>query len=431
MFIAFDVARLFIGPLSKTPRGIDRVDLEIAQILFERGDDRCAGVLPTPWGIRLFPAKRVRRGLRYLSEVWAEGRDPEDDPVWRRLRAELLGLPAEAAEAAPSGDGQVRQIARQLGMIGATGFTFGRSAAGRLPRGAVYLNLGQIGLTVPWLFRWLDRRPDVKSVFMLHDVIPITHSEYVSESSARHHKKMLVSTRSHARGLLVTTEDARACIQAQLAEMGCEPLPTLALPLPVPRIFTTPPDREVVERLRQRPYFVMCGAIEPRKNHALMLRVWEDMVAEMGERTPHLVIAGSPAWQGAAIVEAFRRSPTLAPHVSIVHGLSSPALKILVAAARSLLMPSYAEGFGLPIIEALQLGTPVVASDIGCHVEIAADRALLLSPDDAAAWKAAIRAAVTRPAVAPVPVPEWTWEAYYRRLEDFLSGLVAGDASRG
>ena len=79
-------------------------------------------------------------------------------------------------------------------------------------------------------------------------------------------------------------------------------------------------------------------------------------------------------------------------HVHHVEGLSTQAMKSLIAQSRGLLSPSLAEGFGLPIIEALHLGATVIASDIPAHREVAGDKARLLDPIEAPAWRTASEA---------------------------------------
>jgi len=89
-------------------------------------------------------------------------------------------------------------------------------------------------------------------------------------------------------------------------------------------------------------------------------------------------------------------------------------------------MPSFAEGFGLPIIEALAVGTPVIASDLPAHREIAGDLAIYRDPTDGPGWLAAIcmfadgdgRAAEMRRRVAAYQPA--TWGQYFLRIERFL-----------
>ena len=106
--------------------------------------------------------------------------------------------------------------------------------------------------------------------------------------------------------------------------------------------------------------------------------------------------------------------------------LSTPALAALVRGARALLMPSFAEGYGIPVAEALSLGTPVIASDLPVFREVAGPAAELLHPLDGPGWLAALRRharngrrrsgcrAATRPP---------TWAAHFRIVDDVLAAL--------
>ena len=98
--------------------------------------------------------------------------------------------------------------------------------------------------------------------------------------------------------------------------------------------------------------------------------------------------------------------------------------------AVAVLMPSFAEGYGIPVVEALSLGTPVICSDIPVFREISQDKALLRSPIDGRGWLEAIEsmtgagsvlrekyAAKARDFRAP------TWDSYFRNVQDFLATL--------
>ena len=99
---------------------------------------------------------------------------------------------------------------------------------------------------------------------------------------------------------------------------------------------------------------------------------------------------GSLGWRGGSILDQMLRCETTHGQIHHVQGLSTQAMKSLIVGSRGLLSPSFAEGFGLPIIEALHLGAPVLASDIPAHREVAGQNAILLDPLDSPAWRRAI-----------------------------------------
>ena len=388
--LAFDITRLFLGPLSRSPRGIDRIDLALAHHLFADPASPHVGILPTPWGVRAFDGPRVMRGIAHLETLWAESATAETDPQWRAVSGWLRGeAKATVVRAAPN-SGYLRKGNRLAAELRATGFALGKGVRSALPKGAVYLNVGQIGLAVPMFHGWLAARPDVAAVLMLHDVIPLDHPEMVEPSSRPHHLRMVRTAAANAHGLIVTTRHARDRVSAEIARHRLDPVPTLVRGLPLPRAFTH--IRLADPSLGSTRYFVACGSIEPRKNHALLFEAWRRLRDREGEPAPKLVLVGAPGWQSDAILKPLQHDPFLRETVDHVAGLSSPALARLMLGASAVLCPSLAEGFGLPLLEANALGVPTIASDIPSHREIADGGTRLLGCRDAQEWAAAIAA---------------------------------------
>lgn len=420
-FVAYDVTRLFLGPISRTPRGIDRVDLLLALHFFETRPERTVGILPTPWGVRTYDSRRVLRGLERLQRLWAENGRAGEDRALDWLRCRIMGLTAGSAPQAGALS-PLEKLVRIGSLIRAARFSLGRSAKATLPQGAAYVNVGQISLALGFLFRWLDRRPDIRTTIMLHDVIPLEHPGLVARSSVQFHDKMVKTTARRAHGVIVTTQSAKAAVLQALRREGREDIPSLAVRLPLDPGFdsVTMADPD----LAGCPYFVVCGAIELRKNLGLLLEVWRHLVARLGPETPHLVVVGTPNFMGDRILAEFAASEATAPFIHVVSGLSTPGLVVLISGARALLMPSLAEGFGLPILEAGALGCPVIASDIPAHCEVIGPGGTLLPPQDVAGWAAAVlaaRDATHRPARRDAADLQAARQAFVGMIEAFVT----------
>lgn len=127
------------------------------------------------------------------------------------------------------------------------------------------------------------------------------------------------------------------------------------------------------------------GTVEPRKNIELLLEVWEAWVAE-DPAAPALLLCGRRGWKSDALHERFDRAAAAGwlHHPGYV---DDDALAALYRRALAVVCPSRYEGFGLPLVEAMAAGTPVVASDIPVFREVAGEAAVFAPVDDPAAWK--------------------------------------------
>jgi glycosyltransferase involved in cell wall biosynthesis len=135
------------------------------------------------------------------------------------------------------------------------------------------------------------------------------------------------------------------------------------------------------------PYFVCIGTIEARKNHKLLLDLWPRLATEFGGRSPRLVLIGQRGWGSRKITD---RLTNMRAAIAEYGDLPDRQMFQLLRGARALLLPSLAEGFGLPVAEALALRVPVICSDLPALRETGGDAANYLDPADAAAWHGAI-----------------------------------------
>ncbi len=164
-----------------------------------------------------------------------------------------------------------------------------------------------------------------------------------------------------------------------------------AIPLGVDRPPRTSP--EEVEEARGRhglpdAYLLYVGTREPRKNLERLLDAYEIFSAGPGAGTG-LVLTGPPGW-GTDALEARARS---LPGVRFTGFVPSPDLDLIYKGARAFVYPSIEEGFGLPVLEAMARGVPVVASDTPAIAEVAGGAALLVDPYDTAGLADALQEA--------------------------------------
>lgn len=386
--IAYNIVRMLFAAANGVPRGIDRIDFGWLSHLFETWPADCLGVLPTPWGVRFWSRDRVLRGRDRLAKIWRECDRDDTDPAMARLRAACAAPPpAEPHRRRRLPLPDPAEYVRVLQFLMAAGPSFG-APIDEVPHGALYLDIAQRGLTRPETLGWLDRRDDVSPVFLIHDVIPLQHPELASPGLVAKHARILDVTARRAKAVLTSTASAADAIHAELVRRNRADLPVHVRALPIDDVFRNHlvPDPIVAAR----PYCLTCGVVVPRKNQAILIEAWTRMVARAGTLPPRLVIAGATTGAHADELRARVANRGLAEHVVFASGLSTPSIARLMTGARALLMPSRAEGFGLPPLEAIATGTPAVVSDIPAHREAAGDAALFVDPDDVEGWIRAV-----------------------------------------
>jgi glycosyltransferase involved in cell wall biosynthesis len=273
-----------------------------------------------------------------------------------------------------------------------------------LPRGATYINVGHSGLEQPRLLARLDRA-GIRSIVMIHDLIPITYPEYCGPGAALRHHQRLEATLAHAAAILTNSAATAQDVRDYAAAGSRRVPPIFEAPLGLEPAFLEP----LKEPIAALPYFVCVGTIEPRKNLVMLLKLWRRLADRLGPSTPRLVLVGRRGWENETVLDHLQRSPPVRKYVHEIADLRDDELARLIRGARALLSPSATEGFDLPVVEALALGTPVIASDIPAHRELA-HGAVLIDPTDGPGWYQAISAAASRPRrrITNFVAPTWS-----------------------
>lgn len=358
--IVLDISRLLSRVLHPTPTGIDRVEMAYARELMGQAPDRLLFSAVHPAGLygRL-PIGDVEWFLAMTQARWENGGATET-PIGARLLA-----------------------------INALRRLYPRTVR-RTDRPRVVLQASPHHLDRPGIVAAKLAREGARFVCLVHDLIPISHPEYARPGDARRHCRRLQTLERHADALLVNSNATRdALVMRSGAALAHRPVRVAHLGLDPRAGAIKPPSHHA----NIDPYFVCIGTIEPRKNHLLLLTVWRSIVEAIGiESAPKLLVIGRRGWENENVVDMLDRCPWLRDVVHELPGVPDSELRPMVQGARALLMPSFAEGFGLPVAEALDAGVPVLASDLPAHREAGGSVPEFLDPIDGVAWRDAVLA---------------------------------------
>ena len=407
--IIFDLSRLISRAKRETPTGVDRVELSYAAHLV-------AGTVPLHFTILTATS---RFGL--LPKATAVDYIRTIDRAWR----------GHAASSQPTG--RARRLARTL-RLGA--LARGERALLALlhteVENSVYLLVSHHHLEKSAAIARLKQKGGARFVCLIHDLIPIEFPEYALPGQDDKHRRRIETAASLADAVIVNSTVTREAFQPYLERVGRSP-PVLVAPFGVD-LPAMPMD---APSPIEQPYFVCVGTIEARKNHLLLLNLWRQLVDELGDTAPRLVFVGQRGWETENAVDMLERCPALRGVVLEYGNLPDAEVRRLVKGARALLLPSFAEGFGFPLVEALALGVPVLCSNLAALRENGGGVAEFFDPLDGPGWRAAIidysLSASLRRQAQLSRLTGWKpprWEDHFAVVDTLISEAGAGSRHR-
>ena len=354
--IILDLSRLLSRVLHPTPTGVDRVEMAYARGLIATAPEglRFAAVQPSGMYGRL-PTAAVLRFLEVTERAWQQDGDP----------------------------GGTRQVVRSARAL----WALRPRRVPRKPDGTrrIYVQASPHHLDRADLVDTILRREQAKFLCMVHDLIPIEYPEFARPGGAGLHRRRIATVAAHADVVVTNSIATQASLAPFLVAAGRAPIVRVA------HLGTAWDEVEPLAGEERAPYFVCVGTIEPRKNHLLLLNIWRRLVeSAQGRPVPKLVLIGRRGWENEQVVDMLERCPALSGHVEELGGCPDRRLSALLRGAAALLMPSFAEGYGMPVAEALSVGTPVICSDLPALHEVGGEVPDYLDPLDGPGWRCAV-----------------------------------------
>lgn len=243
--------------------------------------------------------------------------------------------------------------------------------------------LGRGGVPAEWLAGQHDLvhacEPDwdihgsAPLVVTCHDLMYHHFPQFISPECAARLERGTQKAAARSAYWLCNSEHTR---QDLITTFGVAPARTAVTPLGVGDGFFAAEEAEE----EQEPYFIFVGSVEPKKNLPMLIEAFAQ--AKQAGLEARLKIAGRASWQSGVLTATIRRNPVMEEHVDFLGFVDFDELPQLMARSRGLVLPSRYEGFGMPVVEAMAAGCPVLCTRRGALADTAGDAAVFFDPDD-------------------------------------------------
>ncbi len=404
--VFYDVSRLVNRAHGTVATGIDRIDLRFARAVLDRHGEDCHFVVRVRRRVVLAERSLIVALIDALERIWFDGGGHE--PAILRglekaaIRSSLTDIRPDRPKSAagwPSwlfGQARLAAVAARRRARNA----MRRSAMPAIAklcegRAGVYITCSHTGLARQMgALAMLGRAGVTRTVAYIHDLIPIEYPEFTRAGQSRVFAGFLDELANAGADFIANSNDTARRLEAYAARKGW---PTGPVSVVYPGIEGAPPPGRPPVEVDQTPYFVVVGTIEPRKNHLLLLRIWRELAQSGHAPMPRLHVVGKRGWENKQVFDILDHCPIVRDHVTEHNDMTDGELAALLQGARALLFPSFAEGYGLPLAEAVAAGVPVIASNLPVFREVVGDTVAYIDPLDAEGWLAAVMELARKP----------------------------------
>lgn len=252
----------------------------------------------------------------------------------------------------------------------------------------------------------------VKIIPFVQDIIGVTHPQFCPGDDVLNFLDFVGAAAAYADDIVVTSHATKGAVEELCGKLKV-PCPSIEI-VPLGGDFkrlskrTTIISEEVKKIAESGPYLLMVGTIDPRKNHKLLLDAYDGGLKEL---SMHLVIAGHKGWDVDDLLERMEGHEDFGKGVFHVNGASDEEIDYLYQRCYALAFPSYIEGYGLPIIESMVRGVPVIAADTPINMEVGGEYALYFGQDKPEELVNRVAELISKPEI---------YEAVKEKLKNFI-----------
>jgi len=229
-------------------------------------------------------------------------------------------------------------------------------------------------------------------VVTIHDIISLLFPETIPFASRMFYSKWMPFSYRKAKKIITISESTKRDI---IRVLGIDEKKITVIPLAYDKKFETKISKEKIDQVKakyglSKEYLLHIGTLEPRKNLDFLIDVFADVIEEDQNSNLGLVITGKKGWYYEGLFKKVK-SLSLEKRVIFTGYIDEKDKAAIYQGAKIFTFPSVYEGFGLPPLEAMASGIPVISSDTSSMPEVIGEAGILLSPHDRSGWVKAIR----------------------------------------
>jgi glycosyltransferase involved in cell wall biosynthesis len=240
---------------------------------------------------------------------------------------------------------------------------------------------------------YLYKEERIKKFLTIYDIIPIKFSQYVTDSHAIYFKRFIDNIQLDTWIICISEFSKNDFIEYKRIDAN----KVFVIPLAAsPNIFYQCKEQEKITLIREKyqipegEYILSLNTLEPRKNIKNVIEAFADLILTQQLNNLNLVLVGAKGWKYDQINSTLSKYPELRKKIVLTGYVDDRDLAALYSGALVFVFPSIYEGFGLPVLEAMQCGAPVITSNTSSLPEVIGDAGIMIEPSDKAALSQSI-----------------------------------------
>jgi glycosyltransferase involved in cell wall biosynthesis len=253
-------------------------------------------------------------------------------------------------------------------------------------RAAIYLNSCFINIIDGTQHFELLSKSFLRPVYVVHDLSALEFPEFTYGENDKLHLDRLIAALKLDSKIIAISVAVQKKIQEAASVLGFPQVDISVIHSGINERFLLP-EKKIRNEMDKKNQFVVLSTIEPRKNHLLLINIWRKLISTFEQqKVPKLIMIGRRGWNSQHVFDALDKNASFQAHIIEKNNATDEEIIIDIQQSKAVLFPSFDEGWGLPAVESMALGTQVICSDIPVLRECTQGKAIYVDPIDGLGW---------------------------------------------